>query len=380
MKKSYLTFKKVFLSIKNNFTVLFSRIFTRANLNKAIIIFIVGLITRILIGLNYNVNVFSDYFNSISITYYISFSFFIVLVHEIVPYFDIDIIPSHFTNLYSIIRNNIVYTYNNICYINKFIFSLKLDDFRISSIKRTIIAIIDEKFTIKLPLYNINEDKTSVSEHKASSNKPMSNILNMDGVSDNDDQQSIIIGFNGSESNIPDPQSTTEYYYDQDFEDQNIRINYGHNFQEYVELNTNAPLFDGNDPDGFTTPSTMTPLFNDSRPSSINTPPQSSQQTGFMGMINKQFNFPSRPKNLLTANEIHRSNNLPRVVSTTVNVSSEVNEVNNYGYSYPVPASAPYFNPSITPSINESINSNHATMGLNSSNENMLNSREGSID
>jgi hypothetical protein len=364
MKKSFLTFEKVCLSIKNNLPVLLSKVFNRANLNKAIIIFIVGLITRIFIGLNYNINVFSDYFNSVSISYYISFSFFIVLVHELVPYFDIDIIPSFLTNLYSIIRNNIIYTYNNICYINKFIFSLKLKDFSISSIRKVtrdnIEDIIKNNFTVKVNSNNITP--ASLDEEQIitpNTDNKKSNVLHMDESSDNE-KESITIGYKGSITNIGNIEQSPNI---NPVNRPVIGLNYGYD-ERYVEINPDSPLFNG--PSGFSTPSTMEPIFQveSSRASSEN---GNSKQKGVIGIINRQFNFTSRPNNLLSANEIHRSNNLPRVTSTRVNVSSVVNENNAFGHDYPLPGEVPYFNPS----INESINSNHATMGLNSSNENM---------
>jgi len=44
----------------------------------------------------YNVNVYSDYLNIISLEYYACFALFIILVHELVNYFEINIIPLYF--------------------------------------------------------------------------------------------------------------------------------------------------------------------------------------------------------------------------------------------------------------------------------------------
>jgi hypothetical protein len=68
----------------NVFSIL-SRIFNKSNFGKVVILFIVGFASRLFINNMYN-NVFLDYFNYISILYYIFFSVFIVLVHEFVDY------------------------------------------------------------------------------------------------------------------------------------------------------------------------------------------------------------------------------------------------------------------------------------------------------
>src|ERR1700712_1360217 len=83
-------------NIKNKFSFrgLLSKIFNKPNLNKIVIIFIFGLTSRIFINYIYNVNVFIDYFNKVSIIYYVLFSIFIVFIHEVVTFFDINIIPS----------------------------------------------------------------------------------------------------------------------------------------------------------------------------------------------------------------------------------------------------------------------------------------------
>ena len=77
------------INLKNKFSFpgLLSRIFNKPNLNKILIVFVIGLISRIFINYIYNINVFIDYFNKVSIIYYILMFMFIVLIHEIVIYF-----------------------------------------------------------------------------------------------------------------------------------------------------------------------------------------------------------------------------------------------------------------------------------------------------
>jgi len=66
------------------------RSFTRANISKILIIFIVGFTSRYLINEYYNINVFTDYLSSISIIFYTAFSAFIVFVHEIFTFFNLN--------------------------------------------------------------------------------------------------------------------------------------------------------------------------------------------------------------------------------------------------------------------------------------------------
>jgi hypothetical protein len=82
---------------------LFNRIFNKNNLNKVIIIFFIGFVSRVLIGYVYGINVYFDYLNIVSFIYYIYMACTIVLVHELVAYFDFSIIPS-FTNILSVLR------------------------------------------------------------------------------------------------------------------------------------------------------------------------------------------------------------------------------------------------------------------------------------
>ncbi len=69
-------------NIRNIFDILLSRIFNKSNFNKFLIIFIVGFVSRIFMG----------YFGSANV--YMCMSFFIILVHEFVEYFNFNVIPS----------------------------------------------------------------------------------------------------------------------------------------------------------------------------------------------------------------------------------------------------------------------------------------------
>jgi hypothetical protein len=107
----------VYLSIKNKLPILLGKIFTKPNLNKVIIIFIVGFISIVFIVNIYNVNVYFEYLNIISIIYYSCMSCFILVVHELVNYFEFNIIPSYLLQLHSTITNvfnNVINFSNNI--------------------------------------------------------------------------------------------------------------------------------------------------------------------------------------------------------------------------------------------------------------------------
>ena len=86
--------KKKFLCFNLSFPGLWDKVFNRFNLTKVFIIFIVGLFSRVLVNQFFDLNVFLEFSNNISLIYYFLMSLFIVLVHELVGYFQFNIIPS----------------------------------------------------------------------------------------------------------------------------------------------------------------------------------------------------------------------------------------------------------------------------------------------
>ena len=162
---------------KNLFLELFRKVFNKSNLNKILIIFVVGFISRIFINYIYNINVFVDYFNKISIMYYVSMSMFIVLIHEIITYFDINVIPSYILNFVNNIPKLVhnlsehiiksFYNIKNIIYINnKILGNFKWDDLSIFSIKNLLKDSSLSKFSQKLPINEIepcNKPKENLS-------------------------------------------------------------------------------------------------------------------------------------------------------------------------------------------------------------------------
>lgn len=75
---------------KNHLT----NILTKKNISKILIIFTVGLITRIIINNYFNINVFSSWSNIISLIYYLSMSSFIVFINHLIDFYNFSIIPS----------------------------------------------------------------------------------------------------------------------------------------------------------------------------------------------------------------------------------------------------------------------------------------------
>jgi hypothetical protein len=146
--------------IKNKFSFfdLLSRIFNKLNLNKFLIIFIVGFTSRLFINYIYNVNVFIEYFSKVSIIYYVLMSMFIVLIQEIITYFDINIIPYY---LFNYITNLSLYLYTtfinmkNIMSISYNSFKdIKLKDLTIPSIVKILKELSIDNFSDKICMTN----------------------------------------------------------------------------------------------------------------------------------------------------------------------------------------------------------------------------------
>jgi hypothetical protein len=72
------------------------------NLSKVLVIFVVGLVSRVLVNNFWDVNVFVDYFNSISLEYYGFMAIFVLLVNELFNYIDIKLLPKISMDVFSI--------------------------------------------------------------------------------------------------------------------------------------------------------------------------------------------------------------------------------------------------------------------------------------
>lgn len=174
---------------KTIFPVL-SKIFTKLNLNKFVIIFTIGFVSRTLVNYLYGVNVYSDYMNIVSIVYYINMSIFIVAVHEVINYFEIDIIVSPIIKSY-------IYIKKGIFIINENIFSLdirKIRDFKLSNLRSFIRLLKDclggNKITIST---DINESSNTISSNNVDNNLTDTNVIlkNSKGFSSTDKGKGI---------------------------------------------------------------------------------------------------------------------------------------------------------------------------------------------
>lgn len=90
---------------------IFNKIFTPTNLSKVIVIFIVGLTSRYLINEYLDVNVFKEYLSWVSLTFYSLYATFVVLIHELFTFFNINIIPNFIFTIFSMIKNILSYIF-----------------------------------------------------------------------------------------------------------------------------------------------------------------------------------------------------------------------------------------------------------------------------
>jgi hypothetical protein len=113
--KIFLKIKTVYLLIKNKLAIIVNKLFTKPRISKILIIFIIGFTSRMFINYIYNVNVFIDFINCISIIYYLLFSGIIVLVHEIVDsyYIPLGINPHNIKSISDIKQSNILHIKSN---------------------------------------------------------------------------------------------------------------------------------------------------------------------------------------------------------------------------------------------------------------------------
>src|SRR5438270_5560433 len=89
-------------SIKSLRFPFLNKVFNKTNLSKVLIIFIIGFISRSIINYTYEVHVFLDYTNSISIMYYTFMAFISIVIHELINYFNLPTINHEVFNISSI--------------------------------------------------------------------------------------------------------------------------------------------------------------------------------------------------------------------------------------------------------------------------------------
>lgn len=372
--------------------MLFGRIFNRSNLTKLIIIFFVGLVSRSLVLYLYKVNVVFDILNKISIIYYAFFSGFIVLVHELVGYFNFNIIP---TNFIQNIKLSFSYIYNLLS--NKNISFFKLKDFKFSNLKKAVELFFNKEKMAMGPLENKVEKanngsiKKPVITGKLEKNGEGSNSTSR-GHSENNSNESRSnrSRSNRSRSNIRTHSELTVRNRNDQGRVAEAEFRRRPDDLIFVVDNTVTPsttqsslppMPDAPIPSALSTPSTiysslfpeplrptvpqsyspLPPMPSAPRPSALSTP---STMTPLFRSYASSINStnvvnPAEVETVINREYANRDNNLKGKVSEPVSRS--------YGYTYPVPGTAPYFNPA-----RSSLESNQATMGLNGSNEQMM--------
>jgi hypothetical protein len=80
----------------NQLLLFLKTFFTRVNFSKIIIIFSIGLSSRVFIHYFWGINVFNDFLHPFSIAYYFLFASFIVFINELFSTFSLSILPDFF--------------------------------------------------------------------------------------------------------------------------------------------------------------------------------------------------------------------------------------------------------------------------------------------
>jgi hypothetical protein len=114
LKNFFNKIKIVYLSIQNKLPILLGRIFTKSNLNKILIIFIIGFISRIFLNIIYNDNIFSNYLYQILGIYYLFLSSLIILINEFINYSHLTLDVNHFSNSSFKYKGYIFYTMDSV--------------------------------------------------------------------------------------------------------------------------------------------------------------------------------------------------------------------------------------------------------------------------
>lgn len=127
--------------------ILLKKAFTKKNISKIALIFFIGFSTRVLINNYFNINVFTDYFHYISITYYAALSCTIVFINNIIDTYNSISLPK---------VPNIRVSFNT---IKRF----QLNYLKLSFIKKSFTNIfLKEKDHIVLPLNSSIVDENSI--------------------------------------------------------------------------------------------------------------------------------------------------------------------------------------------------------------------------
>jgi len=197
------------LNIKSKLwtTQLLNKIFSKSNISKIIIIFVVGFVSRVLVCHFYGINVYTEYFNNVSCIYYMLMATFVVILGEVVTYFEINIIPSSLINSYTFVIRGFTYALEllvdigkTVSSVNKNMYSLIftkgvgyiLRDIKISSWILSIKGIFNNnigKMTLGAQVTNNDLNNSVISKFLNTSKEvKISNVFNKD--SDNGEKLS----------------------------------------------------------------------------------------------------------------------------------------------------------------------------------------------
>jgi hypothetical protein len=182
-----------------------------------LVIFVVGFISRVLVNYFWDVNVFVDYLNTISLTYYGMMSIFIVLVNELFSYIDLKSFP---------------------------LISIK-DVFSISSIRRAFVSLLSLIETNKVYLVS---GETRVKGLVGSKESNTSNVLFAGESSDNNVNRGRVkgirsTGVSGSSKGFGGD------YIDRDYVDKGLRSKKGvSNMRSYYDNTTKSNTTKSNTP------------------------------------------------------------------------------------------------------------------------------------
>ena len=362
----WIKLKIVCLSIKNKIPLILGKIFTQSNLNKVIIIFTVGFVSRAFIVNIYDVNVYSQYLDKISLIYYSCFSLFIVIVHELINFYNINIIPSFFLEFSSYLYSLVRIIFN----LNKLIFSLDISDFKISSIRENFKLYLNGYLNKMVMVIDI-PDKENL-EEKTTGNKLDNYLVKKNSHTLKSSRGRNINGQNTSNNSSVSYSSRTNRPRD---------INVGfivESVRDSVASARGEPPIPVRSPELVNT-STTYDSHNPEIPAAPNPTNLSTPSISTLSSIDS-----ARYGALKDA---HNSNYTYTPVANypTTNPSQTYYTRSNtydsakydHGHDYPVPGEVPYFNPARVSS-----ETTRRTIGLNASNEDMWqrNNGSGSID
>ena len=138
--------------------VLYNRVFTFSNFLKVSIIFLLGLFSRYLVNHVWDVNVFVDYTNIISVFYYFIFSIFVVLINDLFTFLDFSI-PTGGMNqapTNTLCRKNNISDAFNSEYRSNFSGTSKSNNSKVKPFDSIKNKFVNAKYRLKLVKHTLN--------------------------------------------------------------------------------------------------------------------------------------------------------------------------------------------------------------------------------